>query len=151
MPCLSAGRIISLMRGPEIITEVKKLELPLDQYTVVGSGSLAVRGIREAADIDLVITPELYGTLKASGWEEEHKVSSKREWVISYGPFDASTSWSVEGYEPTAEELIASSDIIEGVNFVNLPSLLAWKKACRREKDLRDIELIETYLKTHKT
>ena len=137
------------MKGPEIISQVKKLDLPADQYTVVGSGSLAVRGIREAADIDLVITPDLYGSLKESGWEEERKLGSKPEWVISSGPFDASTSWAVEGYEPTALELIETSDVIDGVNFVNIPSLLAWKKAARREKDLRDIQLIETYLKTH--
>jgi len=137
------------MKGPEIINQVKELELPPDQYTVVGSGSMAARGIREAADIDLVITQGLYDSLKDSGWAEEHKTGSKREWVLSSGPFDASTSWSVEGYEPTAKELIETSDVIEGVNFVNLPNLLTWKKACRREKDLRDIELIEQYLKTH--
>ena len=134
------------MKGEEVIRQTKELGLPSDEFTIVGSGSLAVRGIREAKDIDLLITKDFYDKLKAEGWKEEHFPKSKREWVLSSGPFDAATTWSVNDYEPEPQQLIRDSDVIEGIRFVNLKDLLTWKKACRREKDLRDIKLIEEYL-----
>lgn len=134
------------MTGKEILGEIKTLNLPPREYTVVGSGSMAVRDIREAADIDLVATQQLYDNLKASGWQETHHPESLREWTITHGNFDVGTKWSVGDYDPDPQDLINTSDLISGVRFVNLPNLLMWKHACRREKDLRDIELIETYL-----
>jgi len=139
------------MNGKDIIRETKELNLPSDEYTVVGSGALAVRGLREAQDVDLLITADLYEKLKSNGWSEEHFPDSKREWVISSGPFDASTSWLVNDYEPDPLDLIESSDVIEGIRFVSLANLLTWKKACKREKDLRDIELIEKHLAQKET
>ncbi len=89
------------MNGREIIKETLFLNLPLRQFTVVGSGALAIRGIRDAADIDLLVTQKLYDGLKGSGWTEEHHPNSKREWVVAHGPFDASTQWAVGDYNPT--------------------------------------------------
>jgi hypothetical protein len=129
-----------------IPAEVQKLELPLGEYAVVGSGPLAVRGIREAHDIDLVVTPQLYDQLKKDGWDEEHIPDSKREWVLSHGPFDVAATWSVEGYEPEVPQLIADAELIDGVAFVRLEDVMRWKKACAREKDLADIRLIEQFL-----
>ncbi|MEN9342388.1 MAG: hypothetical protein RIQ54_644 [Candidatus Parcubacteria bacterium] len=52
-----------------IIEEVKKLNFPIGQYVIVGSGPMAVRGLRDAHDIDIVVTRELFETCKANGWE----------------------------------------------------------------------------------
>lgn len=130
----------------DIISEVKKLNLPQGKYAVVGSGAIAIKGIRPAHDIDLVVTHDIYDGFKSAGWEEVRFPNTLRPWVLFKEVFDISTSWSVEGYQPDPAQLIQNAEIIEGVAFVRLEDLLKWKKACRRDKDLADIELIEAYL-----
>jgi len=46
--------------------------------------------------------------------------------------------------------LIDGAEIIDGLPFVKLERVLAWKKLNTREKDLKDIEVIEKFLRTHK-
>jgi len=45
------------------------------------------------------------------------------------------------------EEIFASADIFEGIKFVNLAMTVEQKKKWGREKDFKDIELIEKYIK----
>lgn len=133
-----------------IISEIKKLNLPKGEYAVVGSGPLAIRNIRPAHDIDLIVTQNIYNNLKSMGWKEENFPETKRPWVLFHGPFDVSTSWSVNDYKPSPEQLIKDADIIDDVPFARLEDVLQWKKTCGREKDLKDVALITKYLEAHK-
>ncbi|NGX60468.1 MAG: hypothetical protein KR126chlam3_01642, partial [Chlamydiae bacterium] len=45
------------------------------------------------------------------------------------------------------EEVIALSDWIEGYPFVTLEDTLSWKRFLNREKDQKDIALIESYVR----
>ncbi len=45
-------------------------------------------------------------------------------------------------------DIIAKAEIIDGLPFVTLDTVVKWKKLKGREKDIRDIELIEEFLKT---
>ena len=130
-----------------IITKVKKLDLPLGQYVVIGSGIMAQLGLRAAKDVDIAVTPDLYAKLRASGeWEEEERYGKtflKKEAVEINPRLD----W--ESYSTTAEEAIASATIIDGVPFMNLNELVAFKRALGRVKDLIDIVIIEAYLAIH--
>ena len=56
-----------------ILQKVKELNLPEGSYVVEGSGVLDVLGIREANDIDLVVSPEVYEKLK----EAKHKITGQ--------------------------------------------------------------------------
>jgi len=127
-----------------IIAEVQKLDLPLGQYVVIGSGIMAQLGLRGANDVDIAVTPDLYAKLRASGeWEEEErygKIFLKKEAVEINPRLD----W--ESYSTTAEEAIASATIIDGVPFMNLNELVAFKRALGRVKDLIDIVIIEEHL-----
>lgn len=42
----------------EKLKELKKLNLPEDQYIIWGSGVLAIRGIRDASDIDIIVSKD---------------------------------------------------------------------------------------------
>jgi len=131
-----------------IVQEVKDLGLPSGKYAVVGSGPLAVRKLRAARDIDLIVTQDIYDALRAKGWREENFPEKPgRPWVLFHGPFDVSTTWSVNDYEPSPEQLMRNADLIDGVPFVRLKDVLQWKRTCRREKDLHDVALIEAHLK----
>ena len=131
-------------RAMNIITKVKKLDLPLGQYVVIGSGIMAQRGLRAAKDVDIAVTPDLYATLRASSqWEEEErygKIFLKKEAVEINPRLD----W--ESYSTTAEAAIASATIIDGVPFMNLNELVKFKRGLGRAKDLADIVIIEAYL-----
>jgi len=134
----------TMSRAMDIITEVKKLDLPLGQYVVIGSGIMAQLGLREANDVDIAVTPDLYATLRASGeWDEEErygKIFLKKDAVEINPRLD----W--ERYATTTEEAIASATIIDGVPFINLNELVMFKRALGRAKDLADIVIIEEHL-----
>jgi hypothetical protein len=133
-----------------IVKEVRKLRLPASKYAVVGSGPLAIRNIRPAHDIDLIVTQDIYDKLKNLGWKEEYFPDTERPWVLFHGPFDVSTSWSVNEFKPLPRQLIKDADIIDGIPFARLEDVLQWKRTCGREKDLEDVKLIEEYLKSCK-
>ena len=135
-----------------IFERVKKLNFPIGKYVVVG-GAMEAHGIRKAVDVDFVVTQDLFDDLQKQGWgikpclpgdigKDGTKRKLRKDGVTIISEF----SW-LDKYFAKTEDLIAGADIIDGIPFVSLDELLKWKKASRREKDLRDTELIETYLK----
>ena len=53
-----------------------------------------------------------------------------------------------EAYSTSTQEAIDSATVIGGIPFMNLEELKKFKTALGREKDFRDIQLIEAYLET---
>lgn len=47
------------------------------------------------------------------------------------------------------KKLIKEAEIIGGLAFVNLKEVLKWKRIRGKEKDKKDIEIIENYLKSN--
>lgn len=126
-----------------IIQKIKELNLPNDQYVVIGSGTMDVLGIREAQDIDISVTKELFDKLKKSGeWEEFEKYGRP---FLKKDVFDINKSLGWEKYSITIEEANKSALFIEDIPFMNLDELIKFKTAMGREKDFKDIELIKEY------
>jgi len=46
-----------------LLEELKKLNFPKDKYAVFGSGPLAIRNIREAHDLDVIVTHDFFQEL----------------------------------------------------------------------------------------
>ncbi len=117
-----------------IFERVKSLDLPFGQYVIVGSGIMEALGMRKANDIDISVTEELFKKLKdiASEWRKEG--------------VDIKTKLLDGDYPISTEELVGSATVIEGLPFMNLDELIKFKQATAREKDFKDIELIEQYL-----
>jgi len=64
----------------DIFKEIEVLNLPKDQFIVVGSGILSAKKIRPAYDLDIVATEELFDLCKIKGdWEEQ-----KWTWPVGY-------------------------------------------------------------------
>lgn len=131
-----------------IIQKIKELNFPSNQYLVVGSGILDILdilGIRSAVDIDISVTKDLHEELRKSGeWKEEEKYGKI---FLKKGIFEINPELCWEKYKTTTEEAITSALIIEGIPFMNLNELIKFKHALGREKDIKDIELINIYLK----
>jgi GNAT superfamily N-acetyltransferase len=124
----------------DLFGELKRLNLPTDEYVVVGSAVLQVHGLRDARDIDLFVTEDLYQRLRASGWMEKQDGDAAS--FLTRESFDAFRDWSVGWYRPDVTRLIAEADVIDGFRFAKLEEVWKWKSSRRREKDLEDLALL---------
>jgi hypothetical protein len=129
----------------DIFARVKKFNLPLGEYAVFGSALLEVWGLRNAADLDIIVTPKLYKRLKAEGWEEKQANGFT---ILSKEDADVTTVQDkpTDGdYNPDRIQLIKEATIINGVPFVKIEEVIACKTAYNRFKDIEDIRLIKNY------
>ena len=136
------------MNGPDLIKNVKALNLPLGQYIVVGGGILSVLGLRDSKDIDITVSGKVFESLKEQEWEETDGPEGRKKLVSK--TVEVFQDFKCGDYRPETADLIANAQIIDGVPFLKLEELLKFKKILRREKDLKDISLIESYI-AHKT
>ena len=129
--------------------ELKSLNLPTDQFAVMSSGVLAVRGLREARDLDLVVTRRLWVALSSKYPVEKHD----KGYFISLDKNIEAVGGRVESQEKDfiqMEVQIKKADIIDGVRYVKLEDVIKFKKRLGRKKDIKDIALIDKYLKRRK-
>jgi predicted nucleotidyltransferase len=138
---------ISLKQHP-LFQKLDSLNIPKNDYVIMGSGIMFALGIRELErldDIDILVTQK--------GWDITKGLSTTLyddEWDCEYlYLFDEQIEiW--EGWGPgqyISEELIKSSITIDGYNFCNIDEVVRWKKEVGREKDIKHIHMIENYLK----
>lgn len=105
---------------------------------------MAILGIREAKDIDLFVSPEVFIGLKHQGWQERIKAPDDRP--LAFDVFEAHQNWDFSPYNPKLKELISRAQIVESVNFASLNDVIKCKTASGRPKDLVDLKLIDNYL-----
>jgi len=108
---------------------------------------MAIHGIRESQDIDLIVTSNLYEKLLLTGWLEEGSGSNIH---CCKGNFEAFNHWDFKNYYPNPKRLIKDAEIIDGVAVVQLSEVIKWKEAFGRDKDLADVKLIKSYLLAEK-
>ena len=129
------------MNFQNLLKELDALNFPAEKYAITSSGPLAVRGIRPARDIDLVVMDDLWLELG-----QKYPIK-KMEYCdsISIGSIEVLGNFRGENlYSP--KEQIAKADLIDGRRYVNLEMIVAFKKALGRDKDKHDLELINDYL-----
>jgi hypothetical protein len=146
---LSALLAEELDRSIDVLSVVRRLDLPARGYLVYGGGVLAALGLRECADVDLLVTPNVFEDLKTRGWR--HRVVSiegrPRE-KVSHHEVEAFKEFWCAGNVYDIAAMIHRAQVIGGVQFMSLPDLLEVKRCMGRNRDLRDIELIEAYLRS---
>jgi len=128
----------------EIIAKAKTLNLPEHSYIVFGSCPMAAAGLREANDIDMLVSDSAFRELSRRGWQELQKGPDDKPLVFDV--FEAHPNWNFSSYKPTLEHLLATADVIDGVPFASLDEVRKWKVSSGRPKDLVDTELIDKYL-----
>jgi hypothetical protein len=129
----------------KFLGELKSLNLPIGEYVIVSSGSMAIRGIRECSDLDLLISDSLFEELSKKYPSVEAPQISK----IAIGNIEClHVRENPDDLYPTDRQ-INEADIIEGFPFQNLETCLYFKEKEGREKDLRDVELIREYMKSN--
>lgn len=125
------------MKKKEIIKTLEKYNLNKDDYIILSTGSLVLRGIKEEAhDIDLAVSNDLM----------EHLLTHYDcELEVSLDDFDVyilndELNFSIHYYD-------VPFDIIDGYNIQALDSVIELKKSLNRSKDIEDLKLIDNYLK----
>lgn len=124
-----------------IIAKAKALGLPLDSFVVIGSGLLDAYGLREANDIDIVVSEADFEKLKQSG---DYRI--ERKYAVDFlakNDLEIWTSWG-QGYD--FEKLNQKPEIIDGVRFANPDVIIYFKEQRYSEKDWKDIALLKEYL-----
>lgn len=118
--------------------------MSLGTFAIFGSGPLAVRGLKEPNDLDIIVTQSVYEEFRdIKNWTEKLFLDGSKHYLEKenielwkeWGPGE----WNVQ-------ELINTAEIIEGLPYVNLHNVLLWKEQNARPKDLEDILKIKEYL-----
>ena len=127
--------------------KVKALNLPLDQIIVIGSGILDQLGIRPAGDIDLAASSDLMKKLseESGDWLKKFDDNQRFYFVKDDGSAEVWDGWVFDGQAVSYGELLSQSVEYDGVRFVDLKFLRKWKSWRGREKDVRDVELIDEW------
>ena len=127
----------------DIFKKLKELNFPIGEYVLVGSGPLAARGIREASDLDIAVSPKLLKQLIDS--KKYQEVQKYGKVFLEADNIDIIPRLDWKDYPMTTVEAIKTAYLINGYPFLNIKETIKFKKALGREKDFRDIKLLEDY------
>ena len=122
-----------------IVKLVNALHLPTSNYIVVGSGVMDALGMRKANKADIVVSKKEYSRLRRSGWEEFTYDDGKK--VLFSDGYEVMQRW----LSHDLSSLRGSGMTIDGINFINLDKLVECKKKMNRQRDRKDIKLIQKY------
>ena len=115
---------------------LKELPFPEAEYWVVAGAAMVLHGFRpETRDIDLGCTTLLADQLQEQGYPVFHFDDGTRKITFSE---------DVELFENWIEGTV---ETVDGVPVVSAAGLIRMKRALGREKDLKDIALIEKALR----
>lgn len=124
------------------LAELKNLNLPTDQFAVFGGGVLAIRGIRECEDLDIIVPQDFLEELSrkypVEQMDSNIRVHLSKNIEAVTAPF---------GEKLEVAEIIKTAEIFGGIRFEDLSRAIEDKRKLGRKKDLEDIRLIEEYLK----
>ncbi len=132
------------MEFNDLISELDQLQLPTDQYAITASGTLAIRNLRHANDLDIIVTPELWNKLT-----QTYPITSSRDFQsINIGNVQILGVGSYFTHHPSYDVTtqIQSADIIHGRRCVKLSIIRDFKSNRNQPKDIIDIQLIDNYL-----
>ena len=134
----------------DIIAKVKALDFPEDEYIVVGSGIMDMYKLKQAHDIDIVVSKNLFQKCKKKGWDSVSYTYQEKlgQDYLQKGDIELYLDVNCgEKFRPTLEELLNRKKVFEGIPFIGIRDLLKFKKSYNRPKDKDDIKIIEAFLK----
>lgn len=126
-----------------LFKKVSELGFQPNTYAIFGSGPLFAHNLTdEIHDVDIIVTD--------SGWQkaltlEKLDHTDNGDPVVHIGDdIEIFNTWAPGTWN--IQILIDQAEIINGLPFVKLESVLTWKKIRNKPKDQKHIELIEIYL-----
>lgn len=136
------------MDSAKLAAIMAELNFPAGQYAIFGGACLAAHGIRLAPDLEIFVSPELYGHLQADGWEARTTGSTGAAYLtktVQGIPVLAFITCGSERWVPDVQAYLEHPEMVNKLPFMPLSEMYAWKAATARPKDLADVQLIDTY------
>ncbi len=128
-----------------LVAQLVALGLPPDDYVVFGSGPLLAHGLTaDVHDLDIVARGRAWQLAAALKPPVPAPSGTGLMVELAGGELQVFNAWTSPGWD--VNELIDEADVIDGIRFVTLPVVLAWKRESRRDKDTEHVELIEKHL-----
>jgi hypothetical protein len=110
-------------------------DFPKQDYWIMAGSALVMHGVRElTGDIDMGCHTILFEKLMEQGHEPILRADGSRSLIIDKN-LEVFENWMVEEIND-----------IEGIPVASLLSVLSFKRTMYRDKDIRDIVLIEAFL-----
>jgi hypothetical protein len=134
------------MGNNDLFQRVKELKLPIGKYALFGSAPLGIRGLKDCHDIDIIVAEDLWNEYKEKDWEI--KVMPHGSQYLWNDEIELWKDWKPGQWD--IQKLIGKAEMIDGLPFVKLEYVVEWKRQNGREKDLKDIETIEKFLREQK-
>lgn len=135
--------IKSDMENRNLFQKVKELKLPQGKYALFGSAPMCIRGLKDCShDLDLIVTEDIWNEYRKSGWEIK-RMDHGSEYLWR-DDIELWKDWKPGIWD--ISKLIREAEIIDGLPFIKLETVIEWKRLCGREKDLQHIEIIEKFL-----
>lgn len=128
------------MLSEALISEYNALNLDQSRALITGSGPLAIRGIRRANDIDVLVTDGYYQELLGRFGSFEVKPGK-----MVIGNVDICNG--LGGECDFMDSAMANGQKINNMNFMALPDVIRLKMRRRLPKDFADIVMIQHYLR----
>jgi hypothetical protein len=128
--------IIKMLGREDIIKMIKDMELPLNEYWITSGAGLVIHGVKETTnDIDLGCTTNLVELFLKKGCKYTVEKDNSRIVQIN-DTIEILENWFVD-------EIV----IIDGLPVGSLESIKKQKAQLGREKDIKDIKIIDDYIK----
>ena len=133
------------LKNVNYFMKLRQLRLPLNQCLIVGSGTMALLGIKKNNDLDVWVTDAVYNMMK----NDRNLIPVEKEGRIFYetkdGNFEASNEMPCT--KGPVQMYLKRAMVFYGLHFQALDDVIAWKKCMNRPKDRKDLELINKYKK----
>lgn len=118
-----------------IVKIINDLDLPLNEYWITSGSALVMHGVKETAtDIDLGCTRKLWEDFLQKGYT--YRIEKDNSKIIEVNEY----------VEIIKEYYVDEIEFVEGLPTGSLESIKKQKSKLGREKDIRDIKLIDEYI-----
>jgi hypothetical protein len=130
------------IQNVKFLNLIDKYKLPKNKTLIFGSAVLALHGIRENKDLDVMVTEDIFKKLAYNGLFIEGVASTSKEKYYHTKNEKLEVYSSLGRIRTSVDKLIDKADKIDGYLFLSLEDIKKWKKAMGREKDLEDLKLL---------
>lgn len=120
-----------------LFSALRSLQLPIGDYAIFGSGPLIVRGVIDATnDLDIITRGPTWERVQELGeltyFDDENPCVDLFEGRLTFG-----VTWKYGDFD--LDELIDTAELIDGLPFVRMEHVVAYKRAAGRPKDLEHL------------
>ena len=135
------------LKNVKYINEFRRLPYPKNQMLIIGSGAMALLGLRRNKDIDVWVTDSVIKKVAQDKnfIAKKSKMDGSTLYETKDGKIEIGSTLGIKGED--IKEHLKRAVLLYGIHFHSPEDVLKWKKAVNRPKDKKDIELLEKYLR----